>query len=204
MAETTTLNCPSCGGPVALANRFVKMVVCAYCGNTLAVENDKLDPTGKTAALVDYPTIFRVGLTGKLRGQSFTVLGRVRFEDEDGYWDEWYLEFAGGKIAWLEEEEGEYLLSQKAQLTSAVPDFDEVRVGTTLTVNGEPFFVVERCRARVAGAEGQLFFRVRVGQPVRFVDGNISGKLAAIEYGDDEIEYGVGEVVERADIEVNE
>jgi hypothetical protein len=179
------------------------MVVCGYCGNTLSVQNDRLDPTGKTAALVDYPTRFSVGAIGKLRGKPFRILGRVRFEDEDGYWDEWYLEFDDGGIAWLEEEEGEYTLSRKQALTSQVPDFDAVRVGTRLNINGQPFFVTERCRARVAGAEGQLFFRVRVGQPVKFVDGNIGGRLAAIEYGDDEIEYGVGEVIEREEIEVD-
>lgn len=178
-----------------LANRFVKMAVCDFCGSTLAVENNRLDPTGKTAALTDYPTRFAVGRTGRLRGKPFRVLGRVRYEDEDGYWDEWYLELEGGQIAWLEEEEGEIILSRKQALQSAVPDFEQVRVGNTLTVNGQPFFVTERCRARVAGAEGQLFFRARVGQPVWFVDGNICGRLAAIEYGDDEIEYGTGEVI---------
>src|SRR5436305_12125276 len=80
--ETTALTCPSCGGTVELANRFVKMVVCGYCGNTLAVENDRLDPTGKTAALVDYPTRFKVGQTGHLCGKGFHILGRVRLEDE--------------------------------------------------------------------------------------------------------------------------
>lgn len=203
MLQGTTLNCPSCGGPVELANRFVKMVVCSYCGNTLAVRNDRLDPTGKTAALVDYPTRFSVGATGKLRGKPFRILGRVRLETDDSYWDEWYLEFSDGSVAWLEEEEGEYTLSRKEALTSEAPDFDAVRVGSRLTINGQPFFVTERSRARVAGAEGQLFFRVRVGQPVKFVDGNISGRLAAIEYGDDEIEYGVAEVIEREEVEVD-
>jgi hypothetical protein len=197
MAEATQLNCPSCGGPVELTSRFVKMAVCAYCNNTLAVENDRLDPTGKTAALVDYPTRFGVGKTGRLRGKPFQVLGRVRYETDDGYWDEWYLQFEDGSVGWLEEEEGEYTLSRAEALTSAVPEFDAVRVGTTLTVNGQPFFVTERCRARVAGAEGQLFFRVRVNQPVRFVDGNVGGRVAAIEYGDDEIEYTTGEAIDR-------
>src|SRR5688572_26054085 len=104
MSEATTLSCPSCGGRVQLSHRFVKMVVCGYCGSTLAVENDRLDPTGRTAALVDYPTRFAVGKSGRLRGRPFQVLGRVRFEDEDGYWDEWYLQFEDGTVAWLEEE----------------------------------------------------------------------------------------------------
>ncbi len=203
MPEATALACPACAGRVELANRFVKMVVCPYCGQTLSVEDNRLDPTGKTAALMETPTRFSVGQTGNLRGQVFRILGRVRYEDDDGYWDEWFLEFGDGAVGWLEEEEGEYTLSRRQALTSAVPPFDQVRVGTSIQVNGQPFFVTERCRARVAGAEGQLSFRARPGQPVQFVDGNVAGKLAAIEYGDEEVEFGVGEVVGRGDVRID-
>jgi hypothetical protein len=185
---------------VVLEHRFVKMVVCAHCGNTLAVENDRLDPTGKSAALVELPTRFRVGQHGAVRGQPFRILGRVRFMTEDGPWDEWYLAFDDGSVAWLEEEEGEYTLSRPQPLRSPVPPFDQVRVGTTLAVNDQSFFVTERCRARVAGAEGQLLYRVRPGHEVQFVDGNLGGRTAAIEYTEDEIEYCVGESLARADV----
>ena len=202
--EADVLNCPSCGGPVELANRFVKMVVCNYCGNALAVDNKKLDPTGKTAALVDYPTRFRTGLTCRLRGQKFQILGRVRLEDEDGYWDEWYIQFDDGSVAWLEEEEGELTLSRKQKLTTEVPDFQKARVGTRVTINNHPFFITERCTARIAGAEGQIFYRVHVNQQVRFLDGNIGGKLAAVEYGEDQIEFTVGEIIPMNEIEITE
>ena len=197
------MSCPACGGPVELSNRFVKMVVCPYCGNTLAVQPDGLDPTGKSAKLADYPTRFSIGATGALHGKPYRILGRVRFQDDESYWDEWYLELHDGEIAWLEEEEGEYTLSRKQPLTTQVPSFEEARVGSSIYINGQPFFVTERCRARVAGAEGQLFYRVSPGQPVQFVDGNLGGKVAAIEYGNDEIEYTVGEPISRADITVD-
>jgi hypothetical protein len=200
MAEAKALNCPSCGGRLEQANWFVRMVVCQYCGSTVAIESDRLDLMGKSAALVQSPSRFALGRTGKLRGQAFRVLGRVRFDADDSYWDEWYLEFADGSSALLEEEEGQYTLSQKSSLTAEVPPFDAVRIGSTLTVNGQPFFVTERCRATVAGAEGQLPYRLRPGQPVLFVDGNLGGKVAAIEYGDDSIEYTIGDPLERADV----
>jgi ribosomal protein S27AE len=194
------LNCPACGAPVTLAHRFVKMVVCGHCGSTLAVQNDRLDPTGKSAALADLPTRFRVGQEGAVRGRPFRVLGRVRFTTDDGPWDEWYLAFADGEIAWLEEEEGGYTLARPQPLRSPVPPFDQVRVGNSFPVNDQSFFVTERCRAQVAGAEGQLFFRARPGQPVQFVDGNLGGRTAAIEYGEDAIEYTVGEPLRRDEV----
>lgn len=199
-ARAEALNCPACGAPVALAHRFVKMVVCDHCESTLAVHDDRLDPTGKTAALADLPTRFRVGQQGAVRGRPFRILGRVRFTTEDGPWDEWYLAFDDGAVAWLEEEEGSYTLSFPEPLRTPVPPFEEARVGSTFAVNGRSFFVTERCRAQVAGAEGQLLFRVAPGQPVRFLDGNLGGRLGAIEYGDDAIEYTVGEPLRREDV----
>ena len=81
--RAAALNCPACGAPVELAHRFVKMVVCAHCGNTLAVHDDRLDPTGKSAALADLRTRFRVGQQGAVRGRPFRILGRVRFATDD-------------------------------------------------------------------------------------------------------------------------
>ena len=56
------------------------MVACPYCGNTLAVQPDGLDPTGKSAKLADYPTRFSIGATGALHGKPYRILGRVRFQ----------------------------------------------------------------------------------------------------------------------------
>lgn len=204
MPQAKSVNCPSCGGALDVANWFVRMVVCGYCGSTVAFENERLELLGKGAALVQSPTRFAVGRSGKLRGKPFRILGRVRYEADDGYWDEWFLEFGDGSTALLEEEEGEYTLSQKQSLASAVPAFDQISIGATLSINDQPFFVTERCRARVAGAEGQLPYRVRPGQPVRFVDGNTGGRVAAIEYGDDAIEYSVGAPVDRDEIAMDQ
>lgn len=200
MPEAKSLNCPSCGGTLDVANWFVRMVVCRYCGSTVAIENERLELLGKGAALVQSPTRFAVGLSGSLSSKPFRILGRVRYEADDGYWDEWYLEFGDGSTALLEEEEGEYTLSQKQSLASAVPAFEQVSVGTTLTINGQLFFVTERCRAHVAGAEGQLPYRVRPGQPVRFIDGNTGGQVAALEYSEEAIEYSVGAPLGRDEI----
>jgi hypothetical protein len=200
LQQASALNCPSCGGPVSLENRFVKMVICGYCGNTLAVDQGRLDPTGHTAKLADLPSRFRVGASGRLRGRPFHVLGRVRYQDEDCTWDEWSIAFKDGSVAWLEEEEGQLTLSSSQPLTSEVPEFAAARVGSTVQVNGQPFFITERCTATVAGAEGQLTYRVAPGRQVRFLDGNMGGRTAAIEYGEDEIEFTIGDPLRHADI----
>lgn len=200
MADATALKCPSCGGPLPIQHRFVRMVACPYCGTTSEVTDSGLDPTGKSAKLAPLPTQFAVGMRGKLRGQPFQVIGRVRYSYDEGMWDEWYLAFDDGAAGWLEEDEGEYTLSRQERLRTPAPAFEDATVGTRFEVNGYPFFVTERVRARIAGAEGQLFFRAVPGRPVNFVEGNVGGKIAYLEYTEEAIEFGVGEPLPRSEV----
>lgn len=200
MFEKQTPNCPTCGGPLAIEHRFVRMVVCQYCGTNCEITREGLAPAGQFARLVPLPTRFAVGLAGKVRGRGFRVLGRVRYQYDEGVWDEWYLAFDDGQGGWLAEDEGEYVLSQAEELRTEVPPFEQVQVGAQLQVNGYPFFVTERVRARIAGAEGQLFYPAAPGKPVRFVDGNVRGRTAYLEYSDEGVEFGIGESVPRSEI----
>lgn len=203
MADVQALKCPSCGAPLPVSNRFVRMVACHYCNSTCEITDQGLSIAGQTAKLIPLPTRFAVGQSGTVRGRPFRIVGRVRYAHEDGQWDEWFLEMADGSPAWLEEDEGEITLSRVERLRDAVPPFDQVRVGSQLSVNGHSFFVTERCRARIAGAEGQLYFRAVPDRPVQFVDGNLGGRVGFLEFTEDSIEFGIGEPLERHEIKLD-
>lgn len=201
-SHTQSLNCPNCGGPVRVEHRSVRMVACGYCAGLLEVVPDGVRMAGTAARLVPLPTQFRVGQTGTIRGRTFQVLGRVRYAYDEGVWDEWYLALDDGQPAWLEEDDGEYILARPEELQGGVPGFDQLRVGVRVTVNGYSFMITERCRARVAGAEGQLFSRALLNRPVNFVEGNAGGRIAYLEFSDDGVEFGIGEPLDRADVRV--
>ena len=202
MSNVQNYQCPSCGGPLPVSNRFVQTVACSYCQTVSQVTATGLDPTGKTAKLVPLPTRYRLGQSGQYRGEGFRIVGRVRYESEGSQWDEWYLLFDDGRPFWLVEDEGVTTLSRVQKLTSPIPPFEEIRVGQTLPVSGSSFFVSEKCRARIAGAEGEIFFDASPGQEVRFADGNVDGATAFLEWGADSIEFGTGVVVERDEIKL--
>lgn len=203
MADATSLKCPQCGAQLPVEHRFVRMVACQYCQTVSELTDSGLDPTGKTAKLAPLPTRFRVGQSGTFRGRAFQVLGRVRYSYDEGVWDEWYFAFSDGDAGWLEEDEGEYTLSRQEKLRTPAPAFDQVRVGSTFDVNGYPFFVTERCRAQIAGAEGQLFYKAIPGRSINFLDGNVGGRSAYLEYTEEAIEFGVGDVIPRDEIVVD-
>jgi len=201
MAEKT-MNCPACGAPLELESRFTTLVVCQYCGQTSFVRDDGLDPTGKVAKLTDYISRLQVGAAGTIRGRKFKTLGRVRYQYEDGTWDEWFVRFDDGQPGWLAEDEGEYILYFKKRLTQPIPPFEEIRVGSFLSIPPMQVFVTEKGEGQIAGAEGEVSFNAMPGETIRYIDGNANGKAVGIVITSKSIDFWVGDPLEFRDITV--
>jgi hypothetical protein len=198
-------NCPSCGAPLDIDNRFAKMVTCDFCASVILIHDKGLDPTGKTSKLAELPSMLYIDATGTIGGQPFKVLGRIRYQSESSYWDEWFLTFNDGdQPGWLQEDEGTFVFYNKQTLTGSVPPFDKIAVGTTVSIGGRRVFVSEKGAAQIAGGEGQLAFRLLPGQRVDYIDGNSDGDLISVEYTKNEIEFAVGRPIDRAEIHVDE
>jgi len=94
-----SLTCPSCGGPITVESAYTTLVVCPYCGSSLNIHDTGVDITGRTAKLAQYPSRLSIGAGGQIRGRPFRALGRVRYQYDDGFWDEWFLQFGDGQVA---------------------------------------------------------------------------------------------------------
>lgn len=201
--EPKKVNCPSCGVELPLKYRFSKMVGCPYCGQNIYLTNDGLKPVGDKIVLSDYGSVLAVGKTGKLGGRNFHVLGRVRFDYEDGFWDDWLLTLDDDweHEFWLQEDEGDYVLFSKVPLKSDPPDFSSLQVGSVVQVTDKKIFISEKNRAVVNGGEGELSFQVTPGEKADFADGISYGEgiPVSIEYMPDEVALNIGEVVELKD-----
>lgn len=190
--ETRKMNCPACGAPILIESAFTRSVVCPYCDTTSFLEDKGLDPGGKMAKLSQAPSIFALGCRGSIAGRPFKVLGRLRYGYEDGFWDEWFVQFDDGQAGWITEEEGECAIFFKELLTSRIAGVDNLRAGRTIRVNDLPVFVTEICEAEIAGGEGELHYRIIPHTPVRHIEGNAGGQLVSIEIWPREIEVHRG------------
>ncbi len=198
-----SIQCPSCGAQLELQYRHSRMVVCNYCGQTSYINAGMANPAGQKILLADYGSILSVGKRGKLKGKSFGVLGRLRFNYEDGFWDEWLIWFDGSEYTdyWLQEDEGEFVLFSKKPLTGTAPVFENVKVGTSILVNGFTMFVTEKNSASINGGEGELPFQVIPGEKADYIDGISDGKPISIEYLPDEVEFNTGEPINLSDFQ---
>lgn len=198
------LSCPSCMAPLDIKHRFVKLVTCDFCGHVSILRDNGLDPTGQTAELAQLPSLFYVDATGTINGRAFRVMGRLRYQYESGFWDEWFLTLENDRPGWLVEDEGEYTFYVKKSLSGAVPPYHEVAVGSTVTIDNRSVFVTEKGQATIAGGEGQLAFTILPGEQINYVDGTSDGDLVSVEYAEDEIEFSIGRSIARDAIQVDE
>ncbi len=193
------LHCPSCGAPLKLEYRFSKMVVCGFCDQLSYLENGGLVAKGEKVKLSDYGSKLYTGAEGSISHRLMRVLGRLRYEYPDGFWDEWCIKFDDNEdqYFWLQEDEGDYALYQEISVTENLPVFDKALVGVAYPFMGNQFFVSEKNKAWIVGGEGELPHQVIPGEKADFIDGIIVGKgaPASFEIMQTETLYYTGEVI---------
>jgi hypothetical protein len=199
------LACQTCGGPLQIENQFIRAVTCQFCGASYLVNgSDGLDARGKGVSLADYPSRLRVGQTGIIRGRRFSVLGRVRYAYDEGFWEEWQIAWEdGAPPAWLEEDEGYWTLYSRERVRSQIPAHDQVRVGSTVDVNGNKLFVTEKRKARMVGSEGQFSSVLPISGNFGYVQGTANNRAASITYWEDEIEVELGDDLDHHEIKLD-
>jgi hypothetical protein len=190
-----SLNCPHCGGSLQIENQFIRTITCPWCGSGYLVRgSDGLSPTGQSAGLADYPSRLTIGATGTIRKRGFKTLGRVRYAYDAGFWEEWQIAWDDGAPPdWLEEDEGLWTVYRRERIKHAVPPFDRIPVGGTISVNAYNVFVTEKRTARVSGSAGQFSSVLPLTGTFGYFQGTANDQFVSINYWAEEIELSIGD-----------
>jgi hypothetical protein len=179
-----SFECPSCGAPMKQSTPAARTLVCAHCGQTSHLNAESLEAVGDQHLLIDYGSRLAIGQTGRYFGREFMVLGRLRIDYEDGFWDEWYIQFLdNGETGWIQEDDGSFVLFTEAGRLRQRLNLDGVKVGSfvPLTTDMDKVFITSKSKASVNGGEGELPFRIIPGQQADFVDGILDGEVISVE-----------------------
>jgi len=195
--------CPSCGANIKQQNPASRSISCGYCGQTSHINADSLQAAGEKSLLVDYGSYLSVGNRGRWKEQGFTILGRLRIEYDDGFWDEWYINFDDGRPAWIQEDDGSFMLFQAGGQIPRL-NYDSIRVGTFVDFTHDlpNVFVTSKSRAKVEGGEGELPFRIIPGETADFVEGIKEGEMVSIEVLLDETSLYMGQTISLDDLDL--
>lgn len=104
--------CPQCGAALKFTNRFSVSTVCEFC-NSLVIRHDmNLQLRGKEGVLQDDLNPLQVGTRGVFQKTGFSIVGGVRLNHHEGFWQEWFLQLdqsiQNSQYAWLAQAQGEY------------------------------------------------------------------------------------------------
>ncbi|PZP36521.1 MAG: DUF4178 domain-containing protein [Roseateles depolymerans] len=173
--------CPNCGAPVDFQSAASASAVCSYCHSTLLREGEALRRIGQSAEIFDDYSPLQLGATGRWMGAGFTVVGRVQRGSELGNWNEWHLLFDAGseppRVAWLSEDNGQFVLSLEAPLADLPPEAPGV--GLPLTLAGQRWQVAAVVEAALRAAEGELPRPPAAGRVVELR--NAQGEVGTLE-----------------------
>jgi hypothetical protein len=194
MPETS---CPSCGGPVHIKSKAALLVVCEYCNSTLMRKDMNLADLGKMADLAEDGSPVQLGASGSYRARAFEVVGRIQLEYAQGFWNEWFLQFADGGNGWLGEGQGQYTVSFVLKNPGEIPAFEKLKPGRRVRLGVEEYHVKEVSSARCVAGAGELPFQVNTGYDARVVDlDGTEVRFATIDYSEDPPLVFTGERVE--------
>lgn len=201
------LSCPSCGADVPVRSAALPYVVCSYCQTLLVRKGDGLDAIGKSAVLPFDVSPLQLATAGTVDGQSFTIVGRVRWGWSDGSWNEWLLECGDGRQRWLGEAMGTFMLTEeRADLmaSSAASKFaagEQVAIGYEISVGGETFTAADIKEAHCLGGEGDLPFPTPTGWTMTSVDfRSESGAAISLQRDKEETHAWLGRYVDLAEL----
>ena len=81
-------------------------MVCPFCQSLLLRQDLGLEYAGEKALLIEDQSPYQIGTEGTLGKIHFTLLGRLRFQWEQGFWDEWFAWSDEGQTCWLADAQG--------------------------------------------------------------------------------------------------
>ncbi|MGQ9916651.1 MAG: DUF4178 domain-containing protein [Bryobacteraceae bacterium] len=153
-----TANCPSCGAPVQFAWSSAVQTACPYCHSILVRHDVDLEKVGIVADLPPDASPIQLLTEGIFDNRRFTVIGRIRYEWEQGGWNEWHILFNDQSTGWLSDAQAEYAVSFLVAPPAPLPGPDQIRPGNMLRISGAPFYVTHLTPVRYIGFEGELPF----------------------------------------------
>ena len=190
------LNCPNCGSPLDIqGGAGVKTIVCQACGSVIDLTPEQAAVIGQASKKKRPLLPIELGATFKLGDARYQVIGWLRYEgwdDEDRWrWDEWLLASSEGEFRWLtyDPEEG-FALQKKVPLSGPV-DFGQA----TIPVPDGAARVTERAQAKIIALDGELTWRAKIGERIRYMDAKKGEQRYSVEFTPDEVELSVGKTV---------
>jgi hypothetical protein len=164
--------------------------VCKHCNFVVARTDRGLQAVGRVADLVDIPSPFQVGATGRWANEPFMVDGRVQLDRVNAPgapWQEIFITFPqSGRWVWIANAQGRWYSTTEVPLpSSGAPPVHALRAGMQLQLAEHGVWqVAEVGQRRVVSGEGEMPNVAAPGAPTGYADiAAPGGRFGTIDYG---------------------
>ena len=166
-----SLNCPTCGGTLALrAPDQTQRVGCPSCGSLLSAENGKLAFL-KSLKQPRQDVVIPLGAEGSLAGERVTCIGQLRRSctvDDTAYpWNEYVLLDSQHGFRWLVQSEGHWSVAV-AVAPGEIPQAQDGQ--KNLSALGATWRRFQDVEAVVEGVWGEFYWAVEQGERVEVTE----------------------------------
>ncbi len=186
------LQCPSCGGAIAVHDAAVQSVACPSCLSVLATDNENLSILHKAVAATRIEPQIALGSSGRFGGRDWIAIGFqqrvITAEGVDYPWQEYLLHHAQEGFRWLVEAEGHW------SWVSPLGTPPRYNVGLpTATYKGEEYRRFAAGSAVTRYVIGEFTWKVRVGETWETIDFIAPPKSLSRESSRNETTWSLGE-----------
>ena len=208
-APSTTIsalqvNCPKCGGPLALHVPDQTMrVSCPNCRALLDCQNGTLQYLQTLRSVSNEKPLIKLGTIGTLNNVKYTLIGfMIRAVVVDGQtysWSEYLIHNPTEGFRWLVCSSGHW------SFVMSVPVSSVAERGKAVLFDGKEYLLFDRGTAVVRYVVGEFYWRVTVGEQVMTYDYinppfMVSSERTVSDRGS-ELNYSVGTYLEKEVVE---
>ncbi|WP_306046404.1 DUF4178 domain-containing protein [Nioella sp. MMSF_3534] len=205
-AATTSVNCTSCGaGLDVLGGGRVMVHICPYCGAELDAQ-DNYAVIAKFDGLQRPDSPFRIGMSGKIRGADYTVIGmlefRERYRGQTWTWIDHQLYSPTHGYAWLTIEDGHLVFTRRYRRPVWLSEGQVERANhpPTITIDGERYRYYETSTGEITFAEGEFTWAPKIGDKTTTVTVLSDEAMLGFSQTNQEREVYRSELVDSAEV----
>jgi hypothetical protein len=189
--------CPNCGAPIEFQFSSAVQTTCPYCQSILVRQDVDLKKVGQVADLPPEVSPIQLLTEGIYGNKSFRVVGRIIYQYEQGYWNEWHCVTHQGESLWLSDAMAEYAVTSLVRPPNPLPGPEQVRPGQKFSWHNEVYELTSVNHAHYLGVQGELPFEYWDKSELVFADLRTeSSKFATIDYSEQPPLLFLGEYVE--------
>ncbi|MBI3096592.1 MAG: DUF4178 domain-containing protein [Rhodocyclales bacterium] len=186
------LQCPACGGAIAIHDKAVQSVACPSCLTVLDAANDSLAILQKAAAATRIAPLISLGSVGRFLGRDWTVIGFqqrvITAEGVDYPWQEYLLHHAEEGFRWLVEADGHW------NWVSPVAKPPRYSTGQpTVAHGGDTYFRYSAGSAVTRYVIGEFTWKIELGETWETTDFIAPPKMLSRETSRNETTWSLGD-----------